>query len=149
MICGTEVCMKYEAYYLIRPTESLLGRLSANPSGMAEILGEVRLWSCGEGGRTVWGAEDYEARIKLLFVANLVSEYADDAEFRQLFGDLTVSVEAFDARWKLERYLLDDTCQSVESRLNSAVVDSIVKSGLPLVDQWVSYLRSHISAGDI
>ena len=141
--------MKYEAYYLIRPKERLARRLSASPSDMADILLETRLWSCGEGGRTVWGTEEYEAKVKLLFVANLVSEYSHDADFHQLFDDLTVSVEVFDTWWSLERYTVDETCETIESQLSPAVVNSIVEPSVPLVDKWVSYLREKVSGRDV
>jgi hypothetical protein len=133
--------MRHEAFYLIRASADLEDRLGRDGGELASLLREPVLWQKDEPDRSPWGQRDHIAKVKLLFLANLVVEYGGITELRELLGDGSLSIAAFDRWWRLERYSLDETCDDVEQRIPPQLARSLEETGIPLVDDWLRELR--------
>jgi hypothetical protein len=132
--------MRYTAYYLFRPQETLQQTVSPN-SEIAEILLSDTLWSSDEGGISAWQEADYIARMKLLFLVYIVKEYSHCEEFPEKLRWSSVSLDTFDTFWTLDRYLLEESREAIEDTLGSGDLELVVTPETPLVVSWLASLR--------
>jgi hypothetical protein len=139
--------MRFCTYYIIRPTERLRERLERCDPDVAVLLGEPVLWSKWEGGRTVWTPQDYEAQVKLLFLAHLRSEYlvgdGNKSELRDLLEELLgkppFDLRVFDRWWTLERFEgINESFEDVEKLLGVEGLKLLAKPQSTLVAAWLT-----------
>jgi hypothetical protein len=138
--------MTFDTYYCIRPTTQLLEKLRAGPSDVETWLGQPELWKNVEYDGA-WLPEHHIMQIKLLFLMNFRQTYishSKDDEIKtfleSLLDPLLVSAEVFDKWWKIERFELDENAPEIENSLETATLDSVTPTGIPLVDAWITYL---------
>jgi hypothetical protein len=117
-----------DAFYVIEPRpefrQHLWGRTEPD---FADILLESVLIRHREGGRTTWRLANYEAKIKLLYLARL-REYtplAADEDAERLLGSARVSVPVFDRWWSIRQMEVEDDAEELVGflRLMRARVD--------------------------
>ncbi len=121
--------MRYTAFYIIRPRERLLQKLSEETSSILE-LSEPVLWTNEQGGRSVWSKNDYVQALKYLFVAN-VKNLLPKHLIQNVFGDLPITVMSFDAWWRMECF--DGFDETFENAIEELRVTPIFKE-LAFVD---------------
>jgi hypothetical protein len=134
--------MLHEAYYLIKPKDSLWERANALALSDIDWLLEPQLWRKGEPDRSPWSRDDHLAQIKLLFLAWLRSEYEAHTEYKSLFGQEAIDIEAFDAWWLIERFYFPEPIEEIEGQLKPQVIQGFTPTGKPNVDHWISELRA-------
>ncbi|WP_140795587.1 hypothetical protein [Myxococcus xanthus] len=132
--------MLHEAYYLIRPQESLYVRVRDLGVGDVEWLLEPQLWRKGEPDRSPWNRDEHLAQVKLLFLAWLQSEYGAQEEYVQLFGATSVSLDCFDEWWSVERFYFPERVEVIERQLLPEAVRAIRRTGIANVDAWIDGL---------
>ncbi len=116
-----EIEVRYTAFYIIKPAESLKKKVEYNSLHSDEFPFAPLLWTNRQGGRSSWTSEDYVLAMKCLFVAYLKYCTLPALEIRFLFGDLEISAEGFDAWWEMELYdgyddNVDDLVQEISER---------------------------------
>jgi hypothetical protein len=82
--------------YIIKPSHSLREAVGRSPSELGELLLQTVLWNKDEGHRTIWKEDDGKAQVKLVFLASLKGDFADNPELCRLLGDFPLSLETFD-----------------------------------------------------
>ena len=88
----------------------------------------------------MWQTDDQVAQMKLLYLAMLVQDYEDAPGFQSLFGQLDISLAAFDCRWTLEEMIEEEHVDSIERALKPPYIERIQPTGRALVDEWRSAL---------
>ncbi|MBD2004121.1 MULTISPECIES: hypothetical protein [Cyanophyceae] len=127
------------AYYAIKPTVAFkekLANLDLDPD-LVDILSETVFWNYHRAGDT----EDDIIEVKLLFIANLMSEYLPTDLYKKILEQSCISLEVFDKWWTLERYFVDETFSDVEKRIEPSVGTHFVKTGRKRVDLWIDEIQ--------
>ena len=141
--------MRVEAYYIFTPTEELRRKIDGCGIEGADLLLDGQLWTSAEGGHTVWREADYEARVKVLFLARLRTEYVELVEEKDPFHELVEELlgyspsvaETFDRWWTLVRYGgNDDVVGDVEQFVSRSSLGGFDPTGRVLVDEWIRAL---------
>ncbi|MBD1835366.1 hypothetical protein H6F61_22435 [Cyanobacteria bacterium FACHB-472] len=130
------------AYYVIKPTVAFkekLANLDLDPD-FVDILSETVFWSY----HRVSDTEDDVLEVKLLFLANLMSEYLQTELYKKVLGQSCISLEVFDNWWTLERYFIDETFSDVEKRIEPSIVTHFTKTGRKRVDLWIDKIQKKV-----
>ena len=133
--------MLMNGYYVIEPTAALKEKLTLLDPDLAELISETVFWDyhrVSHAGKT----EDDIAEVKLLFLANLMSEYLSGDSYQELLGTSCISLEVFDEWWTVKRYLVDESFADVEKRLDSSLASYFVKTGRERVDLWIEKMQN-------
>lgn len=127
--------MEYTASYIIRGNQALEERLRALACKDHDHLLEPQLWTNPQGGRTVWGPEDYLSAVKRLFVAHVRFVVLTQPDVERIFGDLPVHETSFDRWWFVEAFQGADECTAdvIEELRQAGHADSLEIVGLPLI----------------
>lgn len=129
--------MRYEAFYVIRPTSALLDRLIKDEIKIQDLLSMPRILAKQQGGRSVWHLADHLESIKVVFLANLVAELANPAVVRELFGVLPIPVGVFDRWWTIEVVVEFDRVEEVTARLGRERI-GVIAAIRPVVADWLA-----------
>ena len=131
-------------YYLIEPTANLKEKLTLLDPDLAELISETLFWDYHRVAYLQGNTGDGIAEVKLLFLANLMSEYLSGDLYQEILGTSSISLEVFDKWWTVKRYLVDESFAEVEKRLDSSVVSYFVKTGIERVDMWIDKMQNKI-----
>jgi hypothetical protein len=134
--------MLINGYYIIEPTATLKEKLTLLDPDLAELISESVFWDYHRVGHVHGNTGDDIAEVKLLFLANLMSEYLSGGSYQELLGTSCISLEVFDKWWTIKRYLVDESFAEVEKRLDSSVVSCFVKTGIERVDLWIDKMQN-------
>jgi hypothetical protein len=129
-------------YYVIDQTATLKEKLTLLDPDLAELLSETVFWDYHRVGDIHGNIGDDIAEVKLLFLANLMSDYLSKDLYQELLGTSCISLEVFDKWWTVKRYLIDESFADVEQRLDSSVVSFFVKTGIGRVDLWIDKMQN-------
>ena len=102
------------------------------------MLSESHLVEHSEGGRTAWLPEDHTVLVKLLWLSDVRGNpclESDDAA-SAVFGDSSISVEAFDRWWTIERLVSTDSTDNMALAVPFQK-RNIRATGNDLVDSWM------------
>ena len=135
--------MIYMAYYVIYPTHHLGERVEHETENLRLFVQTPRLWIKEQGGRTAWGAEDYEEHAKLLFLADLLTSAEEDAPRQclldELLGTPPYTTAPFDRWWHVFWLVRtrDELFEEAERRADGQALrllgtpqSAVVKAGL-------------------
>lgn len=145
--------MRYETFYVIRPTAALQEFLQNADPDVAAFLNRPLLWTKKEGGITAWTEEDYLAQTKLLFLLDLWSDYVIGAGedktlkivLEELLGAPPFDESRFDRWWNVERFDgVDENFEEAENNLNLEQPHLLAHSALPRVEAWLSRLEKGV-----
>jgi hypothetical protein len=133
--------MQFDAYYVVAGRPALRTHPALDPE-LAALLCEPRVIRNSEGGRTVWGGENYLTLMKLLHLATVRKEYGADR-----FEWLPLTAASFDAWWTIERY--DDVvaARDLWSDLDRSSFAAAPPTGDPLVDDFLRQFAEDILPG--
>jgi hypothetical protein len=127
-------------YIVISATDPLRSRLADTNPDATELLTETQLWSAPYADRSNWTTSSITTAVKLLFLANLHQEYRNQEEFRGFLGRLRITEESFDTWWKATPLQVEENFQDVGSRINTAILSEIDKTGIHAVDELMAWL---------
>lgn len=135
--------MIYYVYYLLRPTSELMNELNGFGDASRVILSTPRLWINQEGDGA-WSPDDFTARIKLLFLANLAQEYIGEYPsdplgilITRLLGEPPWATHIFDQWWGIERFTDFESAEQVQQYLNVRSVKLLSEPDRPLLKKWL------------
>lgn len=137
------MCFIYDVTYVIRGTEELNRKIAEFDPEVLELISGPIVWTKKEGGRTAWTHNDYIIQVKLLFLANLLSEVKGsrlEPFILEIVGNKSLTVEIFDKWWRVERFTADDTFESIEEELKVEYLKLIAKTNDPMIDSWLEWL---------
>jgi hypothetical protein len=117
-------CIQIERY-VVRPNTSFLTRLRASESDVACILLDTKLWSQTFGGRIVVNDDIVSRTVKLVHVAQLISELGNVEELQMLCGPLEVSIACFDQLWELIKIDDEDSVDYAIKELPEELRDKV------------------------
>ncbi len=127
------------AYYIIKPTSALKKRLtSLVDSDLAELLSEI-VFGTYHRAELFYCDTD---RVKLLFLADIMSEYFSGDMFSKLFGTSKIGLQVFDNWWTIERYFIEKDFEEIEKRIQPSVAKLFLNTGKPGVDFWIDEMQS-------
>lgn len=133
----------HTVYYLIEPRSALEPRIDSRvDAALKRVLLQPRLLGNSEAPGTGWSDDDYEAAVKLTFLASL-SQYdqtRSDEDFAHVFGTNKLTPFLFDRWWTLRRIKFDDWLKSYQPVLEGALY-RVEKSGNHRVDAWINSMR--------
>jgi hypothetical protein len=137
--------MLSEYYYAIYPLNTLIEKLkSFDQSDFIDILQEPVIWLRKESSKGNISTYDKIEQVKLLFLANLWTEFSDDSSndveivLQSLLGEPPFSAEIFDQWWGIWRFFgVDGNFSSVESRIRLLGLKSLCKTDNPLLIEWM------------
>lgn len=149
--------MKSLSYYLIRPNANLIDRVmeynKANDTDMTKIFLDTELWSKQNSSRITG---DYTDLVKVMFIADLYSEYfATDflqrhnpdlyKFFVEILGLPPYSLHTFDKWWQIE-YLGRgvNKFEAYEQSIGRLPVDLFLETGNPRVDTWLESIKNSV-----
>jgi hypothetical protein len=133
------------AFYIVRPTATLLQKLGTCSFETALTLGYPVMWSRAEADRTAWTRNDYKEQIKLLFLAELASDYDGTTYLDlqqvldELLGTPPWTVDTFDRWWQLERIEYDGDIAVIQNTLKTEFLLKL-KSSSQVVTHWIELL---------
>lgn len=138
--------MNHIGYYLIRPSDKLLKRLSHCSPEIQALFGEPLLWTKNEPD-SPWPLEAHEMQVKLLFLASLRHDFPTDerldtelADFLNEILDIPpMTVARFDAWWLLDHF--DGVESSFEQLLSQLNVDDLTQVAIPEVPRIAQWLE--------
>jgi len=127
------------AYYVIEPTPSFNKKLVSLgiDNDLVDILSETVFWSYHRGSNT----EDDNSEVKLLFLANLMSEYLEQELYEKVFDTFSISLDVFDKWWTIKRYFIDEDFSEIEKRIDPSVASHLIKTGIKRVDFWIDQMQ--------
>ncbi|NES95923.1 MAG: hypothetical protein F6K32_11935 [Desertifilum sp. SIO1I2] len=130
------------AYYVIEPTLSFKKKLVNLDidNALVEILSETVLWSYHRAGNT----EDDISEVKLLFLANLMSEYLEIEVYKKVLDTFSISLDVFDKWWTIKRYFVDEVFSEIEKRIDPSVASHLIKTDRKRVDLWIDKMQGKI-----
>jgi hypothetical protein len=134
--------MRYATYYLVEARPALAERLAGRvEQDFADALLEPQLYRRFNTDRSMWFEAQRLAQTKLLFLASLCQydPLASEDDFASVFGSAQLSVGLFDGWFVVRELMLDDDLEQLE-RYAQPVVGRIKRTGLPVVDEWLSEL---------
>jgi hypothetical protein len=133
------------SYYLITPNSRLNNKFLKIDihSDLVESICTDHFWEyySGAGNSFRDNFEDI-IQVKMLFLASLMSDYlSKDELYQRVFETDSISLETFDNWWNIQRYLLDETFEGVQSTISSSVTKHFVKTGIFRVDCWIEEMQ--------
>jgi hypothetical protein len=134
--------MRFTAYYIVRPNDALLERLTLEEEGLREAIAPAEVWSKQEGGRTAWTPAEHSTCVKLLFITNFARNYGSGERSARLTHDLLgappFGEEVFDRWWTLERFGgADEDFDAIAMALTPADYDRLDPGGSARVSTWI------------
>lgn len=127
------------AYYVIEPTAFFKKKLVSLylDTELVDILCETVFWSYNRAGNT----EDDISEVKLLFLANLMSEYLEMDTYKKVLESSSISLDVFDKWWTIKRYFIDESFSDIEKRIDPSVAGHLIKTGVQRVDLWIDKMQ--------
>jgi hypothetical protein len=129
-----------QAHYVIWASDALKKRAAGLPEDLRALLTLPRIWSKGEGGRSVWTAKDHAALVKLTFLARLHTHRSEFPEIGEILGEEPIGLEAFDLWWSLEWVGSVQRWEDLSGELKAKDVGCLKATGLGQVDHWIRNL---------
>src|SRR6185312_5109577 len=125
----------HKIFFLIMPEPGFVERIERSGSELLLDLARPTLWSGDESDRSVLQRSDMDTLVKLLFADLVIRERSGDVAFKDLFKNVTLTTDFFDAHWVLSRIPLDMTIEdALEDSLRSESVSSMLPSGSSRLD---------------
>jgi hypothetical protein len=129
-------------YYLIKPNENLIRRLSGFERDAREYWLRPVLWSKDEGPGVRPRLDVQVAKVKLVFLAYLKFDYGALDEFHEIFGELPISLQAFDEWWEVERHDVEHAYKFILTQLDRSLWQQFQTTGISEVDEWIAEQRT-------
>jgi hypothetical protein len=131
-------------YYLISPNTNLKNNLLQIEidSNVFEVISKNHFCEYYSGAGNSFGdkCEDI-LQVKLLFLASLMSDCLAYEIYQKVFVTDSISLTTFDNWFNIERYLIDETFEGVQSTISSYVTKHFVKTGIYRVDCWIEEMQ--------
>jgi len=135
--------MHIETFYKITGKDNLKEFLRDKvESDFIDLLMDQTIIKNDEGGRSAWGSIEHTMRVKLLFLADIMSYSTldSDEKFYKIFGTSKISCELFDMWWEAERFEVEDDAERIEDE-SKEKLNNIDTTGNNVVDSWIKKLK--------